>query len=153
MPVPALDGRGLLPKGLHDCTLHEVRAAFCWDAHRSALWGQLEDFLAFLAEEDMFYPICVDGSFTTDKAIPGDIDLVQDLRNAPENAQAKGVFWFAVKRDEFRKKYRVDYCPNLPNNNDFTAFFQYVGMKTAREKRLNEKELRGLLRVNEWLPG
>jgi len=153
VPVPGLDERGLLPVGVHVCTLDEVRAAFCWDDHRSGLWANLGQFLTVLAAERMVYPICVDGSFTTDKIQPSDIDLVHDLSAASEEAQIKGILWFARRREEFKKRFNVDYCPNLPHNCDFQAFFQYVGTKTGHAKNLDHKALRGLLRVNEWRAG
>ena len=153
MPPPPLDARGLLPVGRHVCTLDEIHAAFCWDAHRLSLWNGLIEFLKVLTRESMVFPIGVDGSFTTDKERPADIDVVLDLRRAPEVAQVRGVLWFRQRRAEFRDNYHIDFCPNLPHDNDFTDFFQYVGTKTAHIKNLRREDRRGILIVEQWQLG
>ena len=45
-------------------------------------------------------------------------------------------------------EYQIHFWINLPSlGNDFAAFFQYIGVKTARFKGLNPKHLKGILRV------
>ena len=49
MPIPALDPRGLLPEGIHDCTLDEIKAAFgAFQStdRRPQLFARLAAFLA-----------------------------------------------------------------------------------------------------------
>jgi hypothetical protein len=43
--------------------------------------------------------------------------------------------------------YRVHFWINFPGANDFAAYFQYVGVKTASAKGLNPLHLKGILKV------
>jgi hypothetical protein len=43
--------------------------------------------------------------------------------------------------------YQVHFWINFPEANDFAAFFQYVGVKTASAKALNPLHLKGILKV------
>lgn len=48
-PIPVLNPDGLLPAGIHDCTLDELKAAFGrfqGNAHRPRLFAMLEKFLS-----------------------------------------------------------------------------------------------------------
>ena len=61
MPIPAFDKYGLLPAGVHDCTLADVQSQLCWNSHRVTL-SQL--FQAFLVElrQHINQPILLDGN-------------------------------------------------------------------------------------------
>ena len=41
----------------------------------------------------------------------------------------------------------VDFWINLPDENDFSDFFQYLGVKTARYKGLDSAYRKGILRL------
>ena len=77
--IPALDQHGLLPVGIHDCTLAEAEARFGRfqeSEHRPRLWA---DFTAFLREVKMsgiVESVWLDGSFVTSKSAPNDVDLI-----------------------------------------------------------------------------
>lgn len=83
MPIPQLNGDGVLPEGIHDCTLEDIRAAFSAAQHsqrRRDLFAELERYVAQLRRWGWVREIHVDGSFVTAKGIPGDIDLAISLR-------------------------------------------------------------------------
>lgn len=71
---------GVLEPGVHDSTVAEVRERFVDDfAASSRREGILEDWLLYREALQFVCPIdeeWIDGSFTTDKLEPGDIDLV-----------------------------------------------------------------------------
>jgi hypothetical protein len=139
----------LLPAGIHTCRLHEIQSAFAWNAHRQALF---KDFSTCLLDEirPIFPdPVIFDGSYVTDKDMPGDIDIVLDLVGAPTERQLAGILFQAQHRADFHNIYRVDLWANLPiiGANDFCAFFQYVGVKSAQLKGLRPKDLKGVLRL------
>ena len=93
-------------------------------------------------------PIYINGSFVTDKEYPDDIDVVLDLRDTSDGRKWKGLEFMINHKSRLLHEYRVDFWVNLPPiENDFAAFFQYVGVKTARFKGLNPKHLKGILRV------
>ena len=75
MPIPTFEPNGLLPTGIHECSLADISANFTWNDHRSGLFSR---FLLFLDAElkPLFpYPVYFDGSFVTDKELPDDTDV------------------------------------------------------------------------------
>ncbi len=45
-------------------------------------------------------------------------------------------------------EYRVDFWVNLPGISDFSEFFQYIGVKTAKFKGLKPTYQKGILRLS-----
>jgi hypothetical protein len=147
MPIPTLESNGLLPNGIHDCSLADISAQFTWNAHRSSLFTRFVNFLNAELKPQFPYPIYFDGSFVTDKEIPDDTDVVLDLSPATD-AQRWQAFLFMQKHQKrIMDDYRVHFWINLPGSNDFASFFQYVGLKTASAKGLNPLHLKGILRI------
>jgi hypothetical protein len=78
MPIPDLDANGLLPPGVHDCTLEELEERFGRDQWvenrlrpcRSLLCARLEEYVAEL-QRARSATLIVDGSFVTGRAEPG----------------------------------------------------------------------------------
>ena len=87
MPIPPLTAEGLLPPGVHDCSLAEIRDRFApWplgSANRRRLMLKLEEYVNALRGTTWFAWVAVDGSFTSGKAEPNDIDLVVVVRGTP----------------------------------------------------------------------
>jgi hypothetical protein len=83
MPIPVLNEQGLLPVDIHDCTLDEMAGHFGQDRwvnnqlreRRSRLFARLRDYWNEYNRSGLPGSLLVDGSFVTDKAEPGDIDL------------------------------------------------------------------------------
>jgi hypothetical protein len=92
-------------------------------------------------------PVYVDGSFVTDKETPDDVDVVLDMRRASDDRQFLAFRSCRQGRDRFRRVYSVDFWINLPDENDFSDFFQYLGVKTARYKGLDSAHRKGILRL------
>ena len=134
MPIPSLDEHGLLPPGIHDCTLAEIRQTFGGNSHRRELFQHFAECLKIEIRPSFDNPIYVDGSFITDKDQPDDIDIVLDLRNTCDGRKWKGLMFMSEHQDRLLEEYRVHFWVNFPGRNDFSAFFQYVGIKTARFK-------------------
>lgn len=77
MPLPALRPEGTLPPGEHAATLADVLAAFpATTPERQALNQALTQCVETVRRLNLAQQIGVDGSYATDKATPGDIDLV-----------------------------------------------------------------------------
>ncbi len=79
MPVPPLNEYGLLPPGVHGCTLDEIKHVFApqeANPRRAELWSKLLSFLDWISSFGMFKRVYVDGGFVTDKENPKDIALV-----------------------------------------------------------------------------
>jgi hypothetical protein len=80
MPIPELNQDGLLPPGIHECTLDELEARFdgggFGEHRRYFLIRNLRTFLAEVRKVKFIAWVAVDGSFVTAKETPGDIDIV-----------------------------------------------------------------------------
>lgn len=154
--IPPLDARGLLPPGVHDADLEGVPPLFCTNAHRHRLWDDAVEGLDLLCDVVRVHPdhcpaLVLGGSFFSDKATPGDIEAT--FAFAPGTPPDRCWFWamqHAQLHAMLKAQHRLDFYPSLPGQNDFTAFFQYVGPKTAQAKGLDQKALRGALRVQPW---
>lgn len=156
--LPPLDHRGLLPEGIHTATLAEIEQVFATNGTRQHL---LREFRRFIQEQLLAtaagLEVYTSGSYFSDKAAPGDIDCavpipipevanrlaVINLTNDGRSRTQKGALW---------DSYHVDFWVSLgfAGQHDFVAFFQYVGIKTAALKHLNEKDKRGIVRVDQW---
>ena len=147
MAIPDLDEHGLLPAGAHDCSIDEIAETFGWNPHRRDLVRRLSDFLAREIRHRFSEPVYVDGSFVTDKQTPDDVDVVLDMRRATDDRQLSAVKFMATERDRLQDDYSIDFWINLPGANDFSDFFQYLGVKTARYKGLDSAHRKGILRL------
>lgn len=95
MPIPALDEQGLLPSGVHDCTLEELRlrfGRFQGNDVRGRLFARLAELVAELMRSRVAVAIVVDGSFVTGKAAPNDIDLLLVLPRGHDWMADLGAF-------------------------------------------------------------
>ena len=155
MPIPNFDKRGLLPAGVHVCSMGEFRV---WagsipdSAHRLALVTKFENFLnQVVGPIASGWPLVIDGSFVTDKAQPNDIDFALDLRNCNNDLIEMNAFRAIVLGHNRNKAvYSVDGYVIFRESNDFQDFFGYVGQKTGAVKNLGIKDRKGTLRVEQW---
>ncbi|HJT76925.1 MAG TPA: hypothetical protein VJ739_06950 [Gemmataceae bacterium] len=95
MPIPDLNADGFLPAEIFDCTLEEMTERFgqdCWVDNRlrqcrSRLFARLCSYLGEVRRAGIPGALLVDGSFTTSKAEPEDIDLALVLPAGHDFAQ------------------------------------------------------------------
>lgn len=112
MPIPALDTNGLLPTGIFDCTLSEVRArfgTFQQSDRRPRLFGRLEELFQAMRRSGLFDFLIVDGSFITDKPAPEDIDLIAVLKPGHDFERDLPISEYAlVSRSLLRRRFGFD---------------------------------------------
>jgi hypothetical protein len=147
MPIPTLEPNGLLPTGVHECSLSDISDQFTWNEHRTSLFTCFLRFLDAELRPQFPYPIFFDGSFVTDKELPDDTDVVLDLSMATDEQRWRALVFMRTHQHRIKEVYRVHFWINFPGDNDFAAFFQYVGVKTASAKGLNPLHLKGILKV------
>jgi hypothetical protein len=74
--LPAFDANGNLPPGIHRCTVDEIVARLgAGSPERQVETSQLVEFVRW-ARQAGVRRLLVDGSYTTSKAAPNDVDLV-----------------------------------------------------------------------------
>lgn len=96
--LPQLRADGTLPPGLHQIVnLSELFAAFpAITAQRQALDAELTRFVDVVRSFMLGTTLALDGSYTTDKAAPNDIDLVmlspgRNELDIVQRLQAEGI--------------------------------------------------------------
>lgn len=148
MSIPEFNRHGLLPPGVHECSLFEIVERLGRGTHRKQLVRSLSEFLSEELRPKFSEPVCVGGSFVTDKESPNDIDVTLDLRDADEETQGRGFLFMVQNQQLILERYRVHFWVSIPGLSDFTAFFQYAGPKVAH-KGLGDKQMKGILRVSD----
>jgi hypothetical protein len=151
--IPDFDEHGLLPPGIHDCTVPEIEERFCWTTRRKELFAGLS---AFIATEwrplGVSSALCIDGSFVRDKPLPEDVDVVIDIDGSVSDEEAI-LFTYrlqVMERDRFKNVYQVDvWARHAALKNDLVKFFQYIGDKAAAELRLSRRYNKGILRITK----
>ncbi len=146
MTIPAFTDKGILPEGIHQCTLEEAKERFATSEHRSALWHQLIQVIGIMRKHGLAGILFIDGSYVTDKAMPGDIEIVLDVRTESAEKIGKAAIFFAKCHDRLKTNFGIDWYPNYPGGNDFTVFFQY----TRPTERTPSGTKKGILRIESW---
>lgn len=152
MALPALDHRGLLPIGEHQCRFQEIEHFFLHSPYRAALYSSVRGFIdGPLKTAAPGLRLFLGGSFFSDKPQPDDIEATVYLPAAPPDRFMAVMGLFAL-HEQYKLSNRVDFFPSIqmPKQNDFVKFFQYVGPKTASAKGLDERAGRGVVEVIEW---
>jgi len=79
MSIPQFDSNGVLPLGIYETKIDEIKEYFCSFGNkelRQNLFNTFEKYLNELKKHNTEYEIYVDGSFVTNKHEPGDIDIL-----------------------------------------------------------------------------
>jgi hypothetical protein len=146
VPIPDLDAEGLLPEGLHDCTLDEVEARFgqfTRSDRRVDLVRHLRTYCTELKGVDVAGFLVLDGSFVTAKEEPGDIDILLALRSDADLAQDFRPFEYnalSKRRVKARHPFDLLVAPEATEAYEkHLAFFSQVKGRPGLRK--------GLLRV------
>lgn len=154
MPIPPLDNRGLLPGGCHAGSYAEIETRFTYSQYRLDLYNQVRGFLdGELRAAGGGLRLVLGGSFFSDKQDPADIEATVYLPFADVPIRdALVALADRAEHDRIKATYRADFYVSLQaaGYNDFGAFFQYVGPKTAQAKGLQAKDARGVIEVTAW---
>lgn len=146
MPIPRLNEKGFLPPGVHDCSLDEVRktfGAFNSNDRRPNLFRNLEVFVTSLRKKGMARAVVVNGSFTTAKTDPNDIDMVLVLSQGHDFAgDVSPDEYNLLSKRRVKKAFGFDMFVAEDESEEYeryTRFFQEVKNQPG--------ELKGVLRV------
>lgn len=148
MPLPSFTEQGILPPGVHVCTFVEAEQLLCSNERRIEIWAGLQGFVDWAEALPPPTAILIDGSYVTDKPLPGDVDVIVDISGCMEADQLR---WFEAWNDHHehvKDAYLVDFYPFVVGQgNDFSAFFQYVRIEEALRRGISPNIRKGILRV------
>ena len=141
MPIAPCDKHGLLPEGVHDCNLAEIKARF-GSFHRSdrrpQLFARLESFLDEAKASPMVRSLLVDGSFVTTKSDPNDIDLIVVVTSDHDfSADLSPADYNVVSKQRVRRRYGFDLLVAREGSVEYRRwvdFFQQVRLEPDRRK-------------------
>lgn len=157
--IPALDQRGMLPVGIHDASdWAAVGAMFAINDHRRQLLDSMQAWIdKELQHVAAGLDLVIGGSYLTTKPVPGDIDctVIIPVDEIAARGAALQLLLVDGRKGRIWKDYKVEAYPTLrsPGANDFSAYFQYVGEKSALLHHCAATDLRGVVKVTSWLPG
>ncbi len=147
MPIPPLESSGLLPLGVHECSLEEMKArfgSFQGSDRRPRLFGKLEAFIAEARASQIVRSLVLAGSFVTSKPAPNDIDLIVIVaRDYDLTADLRPGAYNVVSKKRVQKRFGFDIVAVREETSEFDdaiAFFKQVRREPALGK--------GLLRVH-----
>ncbi len=145
MPVPQFTNEGVLPPGMHECTLDEVARALGWSGRRRVLIARLRDYAGVLCAAWGSVSIILDGSFVSSVDEPNDIDVVVLINElglggaAPRPDQAT-----SIRRPWVNKQYSEEIDLQVAADDGlaahWTTFFSEVKGRPG--------VLKGLVRVS-----
>jgi hypothetical protein len=153
MPIPPLDAFGLLPAGIHHCTVAEIETRFSSSdsaSRRAILFAGFRDYLNLVRGTGCFSIAYVDGSFVTSNAAPKDVDLIIDLPNADQNVWTPLITHKVFDRPLMSSTYHVDPLARLEGSfgGNILEHFQSLRLSVAKSVGLSHNHKKGILRIN-----
>jgi len=148
MSIPALNDRGLLPEGIHDATIEEIKArfgSFQGSDRRPKLWNALLEYVSEAKNVSVIEAILLDGSFVTATAEPNDIDLVVVLsREHNLKIELPIGFYNLLAQNRVRRRFGFDIVVvknGTQSMNEACEFFQRVRHQPALRKGIVKLKL------------
>jgi hypothetical protein len=112
MAIPEFNELGVLPAGVHGCTLEEIKSrlgSFQGLDCRIRLFDKLVELFAAMKQSGFFEALLIDRSFVTTKAAPNDIDILAELRPGQKFERDLSVSEYAVlSRSLLRRCFGLD---------------------------------------------
>ncbi len=146
MPIPLLTSHGLLPVGIHDVTLTEVRerfGVFQGSDHRQRLFMRLAELVAAMQRSGLFEALLIDGSFVTAKIAPNDVDVIAVLRLGHDFERDLPMSEYAlVSRTMLARRFRFDIVVVERSSAVYKTYVEFF----SRERQSPELR-KGILRV------
>ncbi len=146
MPIPNLNERGLLPPGIHDCSVEEIGARFGTfqsTDRRPRLHRRLRAFLEEVRSTNLVVAVIVNGSFVTSKPDPGDIDLILVLPSTHDFSVALPPMAYNVlSRRRVRRRYRFDVLAAREDAREYVEYLEYF-----QQVRGRPGDQKGILRI------
>ena len=150
--VPELND-GVLPIGLHLCTLEEVVAAFGQfrrSDRRIRLTEQLIRYIYDAQVSGVVAAIIIDGSYVTAKDEPSDIDLIVALRaDIDLAAEMRPMEYNIQSKAMVRKLYGFDVLPAIDGSETYQRFLDFFSrVKLSDPDQQTSQERKGVLRID-----
>lgn len=148
MPGLDFDQYGLLPEGIHECTMDVVESLLSWNDRRRQLTRLLQEFI----ENELSLrfgkvpPLVLDGSYVTKKEEPKDVNLILELQGLPDQ-QKMDALDLCQRCPDIFMRYQIDMKTSLEPDENLVTFFSKLRLKEAFSLSLFHDHRKGLLRL------
>ncbi len=131
----------ILPPGIHDASMPDVYDRFVYNDRRKRLYEGLERGL-----DNLFASGCIqvylDGSYVTEKPLPGDYDLCWDSTNVdPDKLDPV----FLQHKSLHKAKYLGEYFPSWISDSTGQTFVDFF------QKEKDTGTPKGIIRIKNYL--
>ena len=144
--IPTLAKDGLLPEGVHDCSLDEIGArfgSFQGTDQRPRLWAAFCAFLLELKAADLGATLLINGSFVTAKPAPEDIDLILVLPAGHDFSRDLSPAEYNVLSSlRVRRRYKLDLLVARADSDQHRRY-----LRLFEQVRLEPGKTKGILRI------
>ncbi|MCE1165936.1 MAG: hypothetical protein LWX07_11100 [Bacteroidetes bacterium] len=126
--------------------MEEIKQKFCYDNSktRKTLWNNFIGFYEWIIKAGVFNILYFNGSFTTDKIDPNDIDCVLILPDIITQEQKDNFDFNKLFNKKFIKSlYKID----LHLSNNVMELFQTIRVEDAVARRVDHNTKKGLLMI------
>ena len=100
----------VLPPGVHNATLKDVESRFATSEHRKRLFSGFREGVMALRKAGCS-KIFLDGSFVTEKPIPGDFDVCWDNIGVDDTKLDRIFTDFSNKRKKQKDRFHGEFFP------------------------------------------
>ncbi len=129
MPIPELNEHGLLPPGVHACTLDEIKirfGSFVGSDRRVHIFAKLIELVSALKRSGLFEALLLDGSFVTAKTAPNDIDAIALLRKGHDFERDLPISEYGlVSRTLLYRRFGFDVMVAQSGSSVYAAYLEY----------------------------
>jgi hypothetical protein len=148
MPDLRFDQYGLLPEGIHECTMEAVESLLSWNDRRRQLTRLLQEFIdnELSLRFRKVPPLVLDGSYVTKKEEPKDINLILELQGLSDQ-QKMDAFDLCQRCPDIFKRYQIDMKTALEPSESLVMFFSKLRVREAIAMNLFHNHRKGLLRL------
>jgi hypothetical protein len=151
LPIPDLKEYGLLPPGIHKCTIDEIKQKFCYNSSttRVPLWKNFIAFIEWVINMNVFDILYFNGSYTTDKVNPNDIDCVLLLPDIINEVQKKNINPKIFNNKFIKSLYKIHLylCKEEDDKENEIDLFQKIRIEDAIERNIDQNTKKGLLMI------
>lgn len=123
--IPPFNEQGLLPDGIHDCTIEEAAerfAGFQGSDRRPQLWARFIEFMREAKACNLVEAVLVDGSFVTARAEPNDLDLVLVVSaNHDFSADFQPSEYNVLSKRRVNQRYGSTFWSRVPSRRNTVA--------------------------------
>jgi hypothetical protein len=153
LPIPQFNKYGLLPTGVHECTMAEIEAHFIYNVDRKLIWNEFLRYFEQIREYPEILALYFDGSFVTDREQPGDLDLVIEFEDLYHWRKLSREIPDLFDHATIKQRYRLDVLPVARvmmswQGDDYRSFFQNLKLQDRVKLGAPEDLTKGILFVS-----